>query len=263
VVTIDAFSRVELDGTGFDRVTEDEVVAVVRAALDRGTGGRIITPNIDILRQARHDQRVRDYLAEADLVVADGMPLVWASRLQGTPLPERVTGAGLLPRVCEAAGDRSIFLLGGAPGVAERAAEQLRRQYPRITVAGWSPPFGMESTAKGRQDILARLRAAGSDVVFCGFGFPKQERLIKALRCELPGAWFIGCGAAITFASGRVPRAPESMQRLGMEWLHRLVMEPRRLARRYLRDDLPFAARLLLLSAARRLRAPSSNRAKV
>jgi N-acetylglucosaminyldiphosphoundecaprenol N-acetyl-beta-D-mannosaminyltransferase len=263
VVTIDAFSRVELDGTGFDRVTEDEVVAVVRAALDRGTGGRIITPNIDILRQARHDQRVRDYLAEADLVVADGMPLVWASRLSGTPLPERVAGSSLIWSLSDGLGrdGRSVFVLGGAPADpvtgeidgATRAAGRLAAACPGLRIAGClSPAFGFERDSATFAAACDRIVTARPDMVYVGLGFPKQEAVVTQLRERLPRTWFIGCGAAVNFVAGDCDRAPAWMQRSGLEWAHRLGTEPRRLARRYLRHDAPYALRLLAQATARR-----------
>ena len=130
----------------------------------------------------------------------------------------------------------------------ERAAAELSRRYPGLQVAGTdAPPAGFDVAEAGR-----RLAAARPDIVFVGLGFPKQERVIAAVAAGLPGAWFIGCGAAIPFAAGALPRAPRWMQRAGLEWVYRLLSEPRRLVRRYLVDDLPFAARLLLLAALAR-----------
>jgi N-acetylglucosaminyldiphosphoundecaprenol N-acetyl-beta-D-mannosaminyltransferase len=140
-VVIEAFDRVHLDGTGFDRITEGEVVAVVREAITSGRGGRIITPNIDILRQAQVNRRVRAYLDDADLIVADGMPLVWASRLSGTPLPERVAGSSLIWSLSEGLGrdGRSIFVIGGNPATpeaADGATRAARRPPMSVRVCG-------------------------------------------------------------------------------------------------------------------------------
>ena len=120
-MTIEAFERVHLDGTGFDRITEGEVVAVVREAIAAGRGGRIITPNIDVLRQVQVNGRVKAYLEDADLIVADGMPLVWASKLSGTPLPERVAGSSLIWSLSQGLGrdGRSILVIGGNPATPE------------------------------------------------------------------------------------------------------------------------------------------------
>jgi len=260
-LTIEAFDRVHLDGTGFDRITEGEVVAVVREAIAAGRGGRIITPNIDILRQAQVNQRVRAYLDDADLIVADGMPLVWASKLTGNPLPERVAGSSLIWSLSEGLGrdNRSVFVIGGSPATPEaadgatRAAGRLTENCPGLRIAGTlCPEYGFERDEAVFAEFRAAVVGARPDLVFVGLGFPKQEKVITRLRADLPRAWFIGCGAAVNFVAGDVDRAPRWMQRTGLEWAHRLGTEPRRLAGRYLRHDAPYALRLLAGSATRR-----------
>lgn len=253
--------RIVLDGVALDAVTEDEVVEAVRTALDGGEGGRIITPNVDILRQARTDPAVRAYLAEATFVVADGAPLVWASKLAGTPLPERVAGSDLIWSLSAglARDGRSIFVLGGEPADpgfvdgAGRAAFALSTAYPGLRVAGWrSPEYGFERYPHTLASVCRDVIEAKPDLVYVGIGFPKQEWLISLLRPELPFSWFIGCGAAVNFVAGDQDRAPGWMQRSGLEWAHRLGREPRRLARRYLRHDAPYALRLLAATGVRR-----------
>jgi N-acetylglucosaminyldiphosphoundecaprenol N-acetyl-beta-D-mannosaminyltransferase len=242
-------------GLDFDALPEQQVVARIVGDLAEGRGGWVVTPNIDICRQLRRDPAARDLVSGASLVVADGMPLVWASRLGGSPLPERVAGASLIFTLsaAAAAAGKSVYLLGGEPGVPARAAAALARRYPSLLVAGTcAPPFGFDRQPGQIQAIAAELAHARPDIVFVGLGFPKQEHLIAALVADLPAAWFIGCGAAIPFAAGALPRAPHWMQRLGLEWAHRLASEPRRLFRRYLVDDLPFALRLIITSAAAR-----------
>ena len=263
-MSIEAFDRVQLDGTGIDRITEAEVVAVVRDALAHGRGGRIITPNIDILRRAQTDDECRRHLDDADLIVADGMPLVWASRLGGTPLPERVAGSSLIWSLSEGLGrdGRSIFVMGGTPATddavadgATRAADRLAAACPGLRVAGTScPPFGFDHDPRTYADFCAKVVDARPDLVFVGLGYPKQERVISRLRSELPQTWFIGCGAAVNFVAGDIDRAPRWMQRTGLEWAHRLGTEPRRLAGRYLRHDAPYALRLLAQAPVQRAR---------
>jgi exopolysaccharide biosynthesis WecB/TagA/CpsF family protein len=417
-VTIEAFDRVHLDGTGIDRITEDEVVAVVRESLAHGRGGRIITPNVDILRRASADPGVRRHLDDADLIVADGMPLVWASRLGGSPLPERVAGSSLIWSLSEGLGRdaRSIFIIGGTPAApatsatpattatrdtsaaggtpaasgtpatvgtratatgtaaatgtapgrgpahrrtsraagppappgqapagshrrlsdaettvetsredpvpaaeshtgvrppegrgagartatkvrtvgrtvdrdrtrrsdssgvtsaavkaalgavaavkaariagkdgAARAADRLTDAFPGLRIAGTlSPDYGFEEDEATYADFCATVVAARPDLVFVGLGFPKQELVIERLRPHLPNSWFVGCGAAVNFVAGDIERAPLWMQRTGLEWAHRLGIEPRRLAGRYLRHDAPYALRLLARAPRRR-----------
>lgn len=247
--------RTEVAGLELDRLTEQQVLAHVLTALRRRQGGWIATPNVDICRAAQRDAGLRDLVAAATLAVPDGMPLLWAARLRGDPLPERVTGSSLIFSLSRAAATHgcSVYLLGGAPGVPDRAGARLAARYPDLIVAGAdSPPPGFDTTREGLEAVRDKLVAAAPDVVFVGLGFPRQERLISWLESALPATWFVACGAAIPFAAGALPRAPRWMQSSGLEWLFRLVREPRRLMRRYLVKDLPFAAALLAASAARR-----------
>jgi N-acetylglucosaminyldiphosphoundecaprenol N-acetyl-beta-D-mannosaminyltransferase len=249
------FARVA--GLDFDVLSEEQVVAHIVAESNDGQGGWVATPNIEICRQVRRDPAARALINKASLVVPDGMPLLWAARLLGDRLPERVTGSSLIYTLsaAAAANGRTIYLLGGAPGVPQRAAEELTRRYPGLRVVGAdSPPWGFDREPGEVAALRARLSAANPDIIYVGLGFPKQERVISALLPGMPGAWFVGCGAAIPFAAGVLTRAPEWMQRIGMEWAHRLMSEPRRLFRRYLVDDLPYAAGLLAVSAATWLR---------
>ncbi|MDQ1681050.1 MAG: N-acetylglucosaminyldiphosphoundecaprenol N-acetyl-beta-D-mannosaminyltransferase [Frankiaceae bacterium] len=246
--------RVRLDGVSFDALTEAELADAVVAGSAEGRGAFVLTPNVDILRQLRRPA-LAAIATEADYVVADGMPLIWASRLQADPLPERVTGASLIWSLSRAAAaaDRSVYLLGGDDGVAEAAAARLAVDIPGLTVAGWHfPPFGFDKRPDDMRAVVEALGAAQPDIVFVGLGFPKQEFVIRALREHFPAVVYVGCGASLTFAAGHITRAPGWMQRHGLEWVHRLVKEPRRLARRYLVEDAPYTVGLLLRSALRR-----------
>lgn len=254
--------RVLVAGVGFDSLTQEQLVEHVAAAIAHGDGGTIVTPNVDICRRARRDPASAGLVAAATVVVPDGTPLLWAARVAGRPLAERITGADLIFALCEAAAARDwpVYLLGGrpgedgGPGAAELAALNLTGRYQDLRVAGaGAPPLGFDARGADITGIRDELVAAKPAIVFVGLGFPKQEQLIARLRGDLPQAWFVGCGAAIPFAAGTLRRAPSWAQRIGMEWLYRLVGEPRRLARRYLVDDLPFAIVLLAASAWQRL----------
>ncbi|MBW4716981.1 WecB/TagA/CpsF family glycosyltransferase [Saccharothrix obliqua] len=229
-------------------VRETGVADHVVAAWRRGEGGAIVTANVDIVRAATREPGLAALIAESELVVADGMPVVWAGRIAGVPLPERVTGASLVFTLSGAAAreGRSVYLLGGKPGTPEKAADALRARFPGLRVAGVdSPPFGFDADEAATAETVARAVATEPDLVLVGLGFPRQEKLIRLLRAELPAAWHLGCGAGIPMAAGEFRRASGVVQKMGAEWLHRLALEPRRLAKRYLRDDLPFAFRLL------------------
>src|SRR4029077_9646151 len=185
---------------------------------------------------------------EVDLIVADGTPLVWASLIAGTPLPERVTGSNLIWSICEAASRRRVpvFLLGGNPGIADRAAKVLVDRYEGLRIAGTiCPPFGFEEDAEELRRIERRVVEAEPGIVLLGLSFPKQDLLIRRLRGSLPHSSFIGVGAGFNFVSGEISRAPRWTHDLGLEWAHRLYKEPRRLAKRYLVKGMPFVFRLL------------------
>lgn len=248
--------RVHVGDVSFDALTQAQVVEAVRKDWAAGRGGAITPVNVDVARAASRDAGLADLVARGSLVVADGMPLVWAARLQGEPLPERVAGSSLIAALCEAAAadGKSVYLFGGADGIPDRAGAALAARFAGLRVAGTqSPDFGFDGTREGTRRAVAPLIAAAPDLVFVGLGFPRQERLIESLRRELPDAWFLACGGGIAMTAGAVRRAAPLIQRLGLEWLHRLAHEPRRLARRYLADDLPFALALLAHSVARRL----------
>ncbi|HEY0508900.1 MAG TPA: WecB/TagA/CpsF family glycosyltransferase [Blastococcus sp.] len=237
-------------------ISEAEVASRVRAAWRRGAGGSIATVNVDILRSATRDSALAALVSDSDIVVADGMPVAWAASVSGHPLPERVTGASLVWTLSEAAAasGRSVYIIGGDPGVPEAAGVALAAQFPGLRVAGTdSPPFGFEKDEEQLSGVVWRARLARPDLVLVGLGFPKQENLIVALRTVLPQAWMLGCGAGIPFAAGQFRRAPSVLQRTGTEWMFRLVQEPRRLGRRYLLHDLPFALGLLGRAATGRL----------
>ncbi|GAA4597589.1 N-acetylglucosaminyldiphosphoundecaprenol N-acetyl-beta-D-mannosaminyltransferase [Actinoplanes octamycinicus] len=218
-MVIEAFDRVQLDGTGIDRITEDEVVAVVRDALSRGRGGRIITPNVDILRRASTDPEARRHLNDADLIVADGMPLIWASRLGGAPLPERVAGSSLIWTLSEGLGrdERSVFVIGGTPAPRAWNAEPERAVLNGPTVevpivgrrrgtAGTAVAGAVtvrEVRASGAVRAAVRLAAASPGLRIAGavsppFGFERDEasyaEVCEQVADARPDLVFVGLG---------------------------------------------------------------------
>lgn len=245
---------ISLLGVPLHAITMREAVAHVSASIARGEGGWVVTPNLDILRRFVREPEHARLCEGATLRVPDGMPLIWASRLQRTPLPERVAGSDMIWTLCAEAAKRGhrVFLLGGNPGAAEDAAARLVREYPTLAIAGTHcPPYGFEKDPSEMDEIRARLREANADIVFVALGSPKQEQLIRELRPLFPRAWFLGIGISFSFVSGEVKRAPAWMRKVGLEWLHRLVQEPGRLFRRYVIQGIPFAIRLWTVSAAR------------
>lgn len=238
-----------LFGIAIDNVTMAQALECLRMLLmDEGGHYYVVTPNVHHIVRLQRDALFRQAYAGASLVLADGMPLVWASRSLGRPLKMRVTGADLLPCVCEMAAslDKSVFLLGGRDGVAERAAHNLRLAYPGLRIAGTdSPPMGFERDPVEQRRVVERINGAKADVLAVGLGAPKQELWIAAHQRELDFRVALCIGAAIDYVAQTLKRAPHWMQSCGLEWLWRLLQEPRRLWKRYLIDDLAFAPLLV------------------
>lgn len=246
-----------LMGAPMGVVTEANAVQSIIDAAEAGRGHWTITANLDHLRRYHRDPVQKGLIDDADLVVADGMPLIWASRLAGESLPERVSGSSMVWSLCEAASARrqSVFLLGGDSGVAERAAQIFRDSYPGLEIVGTAcPPLGFENDEQEVDRIRRQVTEAAPRIVFVALGFPKQDLLIRSLRSSLPHASFLGVGISLSYATGDVSRAPSWICRLGLEWAYRLWQEPtRRLARRYLVNGLPFALRLMGSAARHRV----------
>jgi N-acetylglucosaminyldiphosphoundecaprenol N-acetyl-beta-D-mannosaminyltransferase len=235
-------------GLPFHRLDHAALIRLFLEGVRERNGGWIVTPNLDILRQFTRSPESRELIMDASHRVADGQPIVWASRLVGRPVPERVPGSDLVLSLPEAGARAglSVFLLGGNPGVAAAAAARLEADCPGLQrVGSYCPPFGFEDDPAELERIKEAVQGARPGLVLIGLGFPKQERLIRLLRSEMPESWFVGVGISLSFLAGEQPRAPAALQRLGLEWIHRLAHEPRRLFRRYVRDGLPFGLRLL------------------
>jgi N-acetylglucosaminyldiphosphoundecaprenol N-acetyl-beta-D-mannosaminyltransferase len=234
-------------GVPLDPVTIDEALARIAAMVASRESHYVVTPNVDFLVQSRRNPELHRILCEADLVLCDGQPLVWASRLLGNALPERVAGSDLAPRLiaqAERMGHR-LFLLGATPESNAEAVAKLQKRHPRLEIAGsFAPPF-KPLDQMDHEEILCRVRAAEADILFVSFGCPKQEQWIAMHYKQLEVPVCIGVGATIDFLAGRVRRAPLWMQRSGLEWTYRLLQEPRRLFRRYLTDLCCFGPDLL------------------
>ena len=236
--------RVQIGQLEIDAVTFTQALDTIAELVARRNGGAVFTPNVDhVVKAERHPDFRRAY-SRADLCLADGMPLVWASRLLGSPLPEKVSGSDLvLPLVRLAAKRRwRVYLLGGRPGVAEEAGEKLAREFGARIVGTDSPIVDLDGTADSSEQTLERLRAASPDLVLVAFGAPKQELWIDRFSDRIGPAVAMGVGGSLDFITGQVKRAPAWMSRMGLEWLYRLLQEPRRMWRRYLVEDPAFIA---------------------
>ena len=225
-------------GVPFDHVTIDDAIGRIEAMIASRQPHYVVTANVDFLVQAHRDVELRRILLDADLVLCDGTPILWASRWLGNALPERVAGSDLAPALMRTAAQKGyrVFFLGAAPGVAAQAAERLQQQYPGINIVGhYAPPFA-NLLEMDHEQIAQRIRAAQPDLLLVSFGCPKQEKWIAMHHRALGVPVAIGVGATIDFLAGRLSRAPAWMRRSGTEWVYRLAQEPRRLFRRYAND---------------------------
>jgi N-acetylglucosaminyldiphosphoundecaprenol N-acetyl-beta-D-mannosaminyltransferase len=249
-----AKSPVELLGVKVNPLRHAEALDAIEEFVEERLPRHVVTVNLDFLRIASSYGEFKHALNTADLAVADGMPLVWASRVAGAKLPERVAGIDLVEALCER-GDRegwSVYLLGAAPGVGQAAAAEIVRRHPNLRIAGvYSPPI-VAWDEDEEQRIRDRVRAAQPDVLLVALGAPKQDVWIHNNLQSLGVPVSIGVGCTFDVISGGTGRAPIWMRRLGFEWLFRLAREPGRLWKRYLLHDAPAFARLLLSAAGTR-----------
>jgi N-acetylglucosaminyldiphosphoundecaprenol N-acetyl-beta-D-mannosaminyltransferase len=238
-------ARVNLFGVDVDVVRQgDAVRSVLSMSKTPGTCRFVVTPNADHMLLLQENAAMRRAYADASLVIADGWPVVVASHLLARPLPARVTGSDLVPGVFGAADPSDpvrVFLFGAAPGVAERAALAIEARYPGVRVVGaHGPPLGFERDPSETRRSLDRIREADPDILLVGLGAPKQELWVHANRSEIRARVALCIGATIDFLAGERARAPTWMQRVGLEWFHRMVSEPRRLVPRYARNAVEF-----------------------
>lgn len=220
----------------------DVVTEIVRFAQQPNVSC-VVTANVDHYQKLRKNVAFRAAYARANLRLADGMPIVWLARLSSGAKLERVTGADLLPSLCNAAAETGIRVafLGGAKGIAEKAADRLVATYPGLEVAGClSPAWGFDHDEALSNEVINWLQSVKAGIVFVALGAPKQELWVDASRHQLPAGAYVCCGASVDFAADSIARAPRFMQVSGTEWIYRWGQEPRRLTKRYLTNMIFF-----------------------
>ncbi|MCL2724909.1 MAG: WecB/TagA/CpsF family glycosyltransferase [Polyangiaceae bacterium] len=236
-----------IDGLFFDDVTMGEATArIVEFAKMRDKARYVCTGNLDHLAIAERDLEFRRAYENADLVVADGAPILWLSHLGGSPLRERVAGSDLFWTLGRASADHGItlFFLGGVAGAAEAAKAAVETRYPGARIVGtYCPPFESFGTTTEQDRIRDEVKKANPDVLLVAFGAPKQEKWIFANRDRMGAPVAIGVGGSFEMAAGILKRAPVWMQRAGLEWAYRFAQEPRRLFSRYILRDVPYLAK--------------------
>jgi N-acetylglucosaminyldiphosphoundecaprenol N-acetyl-beta-D-mannosaminyltransferase len=245
-------------GLPLANVTANEAVEQIEELILSGGTHQVATANLDFWLNSLNDVHLHRIIAGCSLVLPDGMPLVWISRLLGNPLKERVSGVDLVPQLAELSAKKGygIYLLGGRPGVAERASLVLEEMYPGVRIVGHHAPPLADLERMDHGDTLERIRAAKPDILMVAFGNPKQEKWIRMHAKRLGVPVSIGIGGSMDMLIGNVKRAPKWMQRSGLEWLGRCIQEPARLLPRYARNFSGLALRLPIALLANVLQRP-------
>ncbi len=234
-------AKVALLNTFFNSLTCGQAVDAIDGFIRQKKKAYVVEVNTDVVIKIENDPYLKQITDEADLVLADGKPLIWISKWFRRPLAEKVSGSDLTLALCQRAAQAgySVFLLGGAQGVGEKARERLEKQFPGLRVAGvYSPPMGFEKDAGQLARVNALLSAARPDLVIVCFGCPKQEKWIYENYKKIEATVFLCAGGTVNFLAGNVQRAPKWMSDHGLEWFFRFLMEPKRLFKRYFIDDM-------------------------
>lgn len=208
-----------------------------------------VTLNLDILRLAYYDKKFFDVINSANIIIADGMPLIWLSRLFKQPLKERVAGRKIVYDLCQMSNDKGykVFMLGAAEGVADKAKLKLEKKMPNIKIVGtYSPFFGELNDEAKNAEIIKKINDSGADILFVALGAPKQETWLYNNLSRLNPYVYIPCGGSIDFIAGAQIKSPEWIANIGLEWIFRLFSNPKRMFKRYIILDLPFLIKILL-----------------
>lgn len=221
-------SRTDVLGVGFDNVTMVEAVERALALIDSREGRYVVTPNPEIVMLAKENPALKEALAGADIVLPDGAGIVKGAAILGRPMKEKVPGidfaCGVMARLAERGG--SVYLFGAKPGVAEAAAETLRTKFPGLVISGTSDGYFSDDGP-----IIEKIKDAAPDLLLVCLGAPKQELWMAKMSGKLPVGLMVGLGGSLDVFAGTVKRAPEAWQKLDLEWLYRLIKEPRRIGR--------------------------------
>ncbi|MDK2836169.1 MAG: N-acetylglucosaminyldiphosphoundecaprenol N-acetyl-beta-D-mannosaminyltransferase [Thermosediminibacterales bacterium] len=222
--------KIKIMGVSFDKVTLDQAYEKVLEFLGEDKTHIVVTPNSEIVMAAQDDKELLGILNEADMVVADGIGVVLASRFYGKPLPERVAGFDLMTKILEKAPEKghTIFLLGGKPGIVLKAAEKMKNKYPGLKIAGFHHGY---FDALEEKNILKEINSAEPDFLFVAMGAPKQEKWIYSNKDIINARVCMGVGGSLDVYAGITKRAPAVFRKLGLEWFYRLIKEPRRIRR--------------------------------
>ena len=234
-------NRINFLGINIDNCTKNELIHSIEQQIKNHAISQIVGVNIDQVLRVNQNQYSRKIFDESTIVFTDGKPIIWMSKLLGSPIIERTTGPDLMNDLCALAALKGyrIFLLGAGPGVAFKAVKKLTNKYNGLVITGtYSPPFGFEKDKDELNKINMMLKSSNSDMLFVGLGSPKQDIFIYENKDVYQIPVSFSMGAAIDFIAGNIKRAPRWMINCGLEWFYRVLRDPKRLWKRYFIDDL-------------------------
>ena len=226
--------------TYINNVTMPETIAAIEQMIEADKKSYVVAINVDVVMKIEEDSYLKKVVDNADMVLVDGKPLVWISKLHGKPLKAKISGSDLVPLLCEVAAEKGykIFIIGGKDGIAEQAKEKLENRLPKINIVGtFAPPFGFEKNESELDKINQMISEAHPDLLIACFGCPKQEKWIYENIEKYNAKVSVCAGATVDFLAGNVKRAPRWMSDHGLEWFYRFTQEPKRMFKRYFVDD--------------------------
>lgn len=230
----------QLLNTYVNNVDMNEAVSAIDEMITSKLRSYIVAVNVDVVIKIESDSYLKKITDEADMVLVDGKPLVWISKLHKCPVKAKISGSDLVPLVCKMAADKgySIFIIGGKDGIADKAKKNLETEYPSINVVGaYAPPFGFEKNKEELNKINQMISRVQPDLVIACFGCPKQEKWIYENYKLYDAKVSICAGATVDFLAKNISRAPKWMSEIGLEWFYRFLQEPKRMFKRYFIDD--------------------------
>ncbi|WP_058301357.1 WecB/TagA/CpsF family glycosyltransferase [Gorillibacterium timonense] len=233
--------KIQLLNTYVNNVTMNETLDAIEQMIQSGKKSYIVAVNVDVIMKIEHDDYLKKVTDNADMVLVDGKPLIWISKIHKRPIKEKISGSDLVPKLCGLAAKKgcTMFILGGKEGIADQAKQNIEMDYPGIKVVGtYAPPIGFEKDDTELAHINSMISAVHPDLLIACFGCPKQEKWIYDNIQNYDAKVSVCAGATVDFLAGNVKRAPRWMSEHGLEWFYRFLQEPKRLFKRYFIDDV-------------------------
>jgi N-acetylglucosaminyldiphosphoundecaprenol N-acetyl-beta-D-mannosaminyltransferase len=231
----------KLLNTYVNNVSMKETISAINNMIREGKKRYIVAINVDVVMKIEEDAYLKKITDNADMVLVDGKPLIWISKMHKKPIKAKISGSDLVPLLCEDAAKKghTIFIIGGKDGIADKAKANLEKKHPKIKIVGtYAPPFGFEKSDEELRKINKMISDKKPDLLIACFGCPKQEKWIYENYQKYDAKVSVCAGATVDFLAGNINRAPHWMSEHGLEWFYRFLQEPKRMFKRYFVDDV-------------------------